>query len=85
MAFWSRWSQNSLGTTFTKSEPLKNFSLGLYERLSQENIHATISQINEQVKKIIKSISAEILQRVIGEFSGRIRNCIVARGGSFEK
>ena len=41
--------------------------------------------MNEQVKEIIESISAEILQRVIGEFSRRIRNFIVASGGLFEK
>ena len=46
--------------------------------------------MNEQVKGIIESIPAEILQRVIGEFSRRwivfrIRNCIVARGGYLEK
>ena len=39
----------------------------------------------EQVKEIIESIPAEILQRVIGEFSRRIRNCIVARGGLYKK
>ena len=44
-----------------------------------------MSQMNEQVKKIIESIPAEILQRVIREFSRRIQNCIVARGGIFEK
>ena len=39
-----------------------------------------IGQMNVQVKQIIKSISVEILQRIIGEFSRRIRNCILARG-----
>ena len=39
----------------------------------------------EQVKDIIDSIPAEILQRVIGEFSRRIRNCVVAKEGLFEK
>ena len=34
---------------------------------------------------IIELIPAEILQRFIEEFSRRIRNCIVARGGLFEK
>ena len=42
-----------------------------------------ISQMKEQVKEIIESIPAEILQCVIGEFSRHIRNCIVARGESF--
>ena len=46
---------------------------------------ATITQMNEQVKEIIESIPAEILQRVIGEFSRCIRNYIVARGGLFEE
>ena len=44
-----------------------------------------ISQMNEEVKQIIESIPAEILQQVIGEFSRRIRNSILARGGLFEK
>ena len=62
--------------TFTRSEPLKFLSFGLYERLDQQKIiPATISQ----VKQIIELIPAEILQCVIGEFSRRIRNCIVAR------
>ena len=39
----------------------------------------------ELVKEIIESIPAEILQRVIGEFTRRIRNYIVARGRLFEK
>ena len=39
----------------------------------------------EQVKEIIESILEEILQRVVGEFSRRIRNCIVARWRLFEK
>jgi len=39
----------------------------------------------DQVKEIILSIPAEILQRVIKEFSRRIRNCIAARGRLFEK
>ena len=41
---------------------------------------ATISQMMEQVKEIIESINAEIQQRVIGEISRCIRNCIVVRG-----
>ena len=41
--------------------------------------------MNQQVKEIIESITVEILQRVIGEFSRHIRNCIVAVGGLFEK
>ena len=40
--------------------------------------------MKEQLKEIIKTIAAEILQIVIGEFSRRVRNCIVARGGLFE-
>ena len=71
--------------TFTKSKPLKFLSLGLYEKLNQENFFATISQINERVEDIIESIPAEFLQRVIGEFTRRIRNYIVARGRLFEK
>jgi len=59
--------------------------LGLYERLNYEKIPATISRMNEQVKEIIESIPAEILQRVIREFSRRIRNSIAARVGLFEK
>ena len=46
---------------------------------------ATISPMEERVKEIIESIPAEILQHVIGEFSCRIRNCIVARGGLYGK
>ena len=41
--------------------------------------------MNKQVEEIIEYIPAEIMQRVIGEFSHRIRNCIVAREGLFEK
>ena len=74
-----------LAPTFTKSEPLKFLYLWLHERLNQEKIPAMISQINGRVKEIIGSIPAEILHRVIGEFSCRIRNCIVTRGGLFEK
>jgi len=44
-----------------------------------------ISQMKDQAKEIIESIPAEILQRVIGEFSRRILNSIVARGRLFEK
>ena len=65
--------------TFSRSQPLIFLSLGLHERLNQEKIPATISQMNEQVKEIIESIPAEILQRVIGELSRRIRNSIVTR------
>ena len=46
---------------------------------------ATSSQMKEQIKEIIESIPAEILQRIIGEFNRRIRNCIVARWRLFEK
>ena len=42
------------------------------------------TQMKEQVK-IIESISAEILQNAIGEFSRRIQNCIAARRELFEK
>jgi len=52
---------------------------------SGEKILATISQMKEQVKEIIVSIPVEILQRVIAEFSRRIRSCIIARGRIFEK
>ena len=69
-----------LAPTFTRSEPLRFLSLGLYERLNQVKIPATIHQMNQQVKEIIESIPVEILRRVIGKFSRRIRNCIVARG-----
>ena len=65
-----------LAPTFTRSEPLRFFTLRLYERLNQERIPATISQMNEQVKEIIESIRAEILQRVIGEFYRRIQNIL---------
>ena len=41
--------------------------------------------MKEQVKVIIESIPTEILQQVIGEFSRRIWNCIVARERLFEK
>ena len=74
-----------LDPTFTRSVPLTFLYLGLYERLNQEKISVTISQMKEQGKKIIESIPAEILQRFIGEFSRRIRNFIVARGRLFEK
>ena len=66
--------------------PQTFLSLGLYERWNQEkNIPATYSQMKDQVKEIIVSITAEILQRVIGKFSRRIQNCIVAREILFEK
>ena len=71
--------------TFTISEPISFLSLGLYERLNQEKFPDTISQMKDQVKEIIGSIPAEIMQRVIGEFSRCILNCIVARGRLFEK
>ena len=58
--------------TFTRSEPLRFLFLGLFERLNQEIIPATISRMREQVKNIIESIPAEILQRVIGDFNRRI-------------
>jgi len=45
---------------------------------------ATIRQINEQVNEIIESIPTENRQCVIGEFSRRIQNSIVARGRLFE-
>ena len=41
--------------------------------------------MNEQVNEIIESIPAEIMQRVIGEFSRRNRNYDVARWILFEK
>ena len=41
--------------------------------------------MKEQVEENIELIPAEILERVIGEFSRRIRNYILARGGLFEK
>ena len=65
--------------------PIHFLFLGLYERSNQEKLPATISQMNKQVKEIIESIPAEILQRVIRDLSGHIRNCIVAGGGLFEK
>jgi len=68
-----------LASPFTRSEHLTFLSFGLYGRINQEKITATIRQINEQVKEIIESIPAEILQRVIGKFSRRIRNSIVAK------
>ena len=52
---------------------------------SEEKNPVTISQMKEQVKEIIESINAEILQRVIGEFSRCIRNCVVAKEGLYEK
>ena len=58
--------------TFTRSEPLKYLSFGLYAILNEEKIPDTISQMNQHVKDIIESIPVEILQRVIGEFSRRI-------------
>ena len=64
--------------TFSRSQPLIFLSLGLHERLNQEKIPATISQMNQQVKDIIELISVEMLQCVIGEFCCRIRNSIVA-------
>ena len=36
--------------------------------------------MEDQVEEIIESIPTEILQRVIGEFSRHIQNCIVATG-----
>ena len=45
---------------------------------------ATINQMKEQVKEIIE-LPVETLQRVIGEFSRRLRNCIAARERLFEK
>ena len=69
-----------LSLTFTKSDPFPFLSLGLYGRLNQQKkIPATISHMMDQVKKIIESIAAKILQCVIEEFSHRIQNCIVAR------
>ena len=44
----------------------------------------TIRQINEHVNEIIESIPTENRQRVIGEFSRRIQNSIVARGRLIE-
>ena len=84
---WSRWTfTRTLTPMFIRSEPLTFLTLGLYERWNLEkNIPATISQMKNQVKEIIVSIPVEILQRVIGEFSRRIRNCIVARRILFEK
>jgi len=73
-----------LAPTLTKSEHLKFLSFGFYGRLNQEKIPATIRQINEQVNEIIESIPTENRQRVIGEFSCRIQNSIVARGRLFE-
>ena len=55
------------------------------DKISRKKIPATISHIKDQVKEIIESIPAEILQRVIGELSRRIRNCFVVKGGLFEK
>ena len=74
-----------MAPTFTKFEPFKFLSFWLYERLNQEKVPASINQINELVKEIIESIPAVILQRVIEEFSRRIRNYIVARRGISEK
>ena len=75
-----------LAPTLIRSEPLVFLSLGLYERLNQQKkISATISQMKDQVEEIIESIHAENLQRVIGEFSRRIRNCNVVRGRLFGK
>ena len=52
---------------------------------SGEKIPATISHMKEQVKDTIVSIYGGILQRVTGEFSRCIRNCIVAWGRMCEK
>ena len=73
-----------LALTFTRSEPLRFLFWRLYERLNEKKNPASISQMNEKVKDIIESIPAEILQRVIGQFSRRIRNCILTREGLFE-
>ena len=76
-----------LAPTFTRSEPRRFLSLGLYERWNQEKksyydySNEGASQGDQFIHQFIESIPAEILQRVIGEFSRRIRNCIVARGG----
>ena len=51
----------------------------------EKKIPAKISQMKDQVKEIIVSIPAKILQRAIGKFSRCIRNCIAARGRLFEK
>ena len=45
----------------------------------------TITQMKEELNEIIASILAEMLQRVIGDFSRRIRICIVARKKLYEK
>ena len=50
----------------------------------QKRAPCSISQMKDQVK-IIESIPAEVLQRVIREFSRRIWNCIAARGRLFQK
>ena len=55
--------------TFTRSESIWFLSLWLYEKWNQEKNPATISQMKEQVKENIELISAEILQRIIEEFS----------------
>ena len=48
---------------FTRSKPLTVSFLGLYERWNQvKKIPAAISQMKDQVKEIIVSISVEILQ-----------------------
>ena len=64
---------------FTISEPLTFLFSGLYERLNQEekSCYDQSNEVDHRIKKIIESIPAEILQRIIGEFSRRIRNCII--------
>ena len=80
---WSRWSQSSFGPHFYQIWTPYIF---IFLKIKSEvKIPATTSQMKEQVKEIIESIPAEILQRVIGEFTRCIRNCIVARGRLFEK
>ena len=54
-----------LALTFTRSEPRRFLSLGLYKRLNQEKVPATISQMKEQVKEIIELIPAEEFRRRI--------------------
>ena len=64
--------------------PLDLYHFGYMKDEIEKKNSVTISQMKEQVKEIIKSIPAEILQCVIGKFSRRILNCIEARAALFE-
>ena len=47
--------------------------------------HDSIAEVKQRIQNFIASISEDLLQLEAGQFVSRIRRCIEAHGGVFEK